>query len=213
MKPSPNAPPPVEAQLAHAIALVNAGRSAEARTLCERLDALGPPRHPAVLQLLAVICWQEHDPHAAWQYAQASLALRPDHPPTLVVASDAARALGRHEPARGLLERLVQLAPQHADAWFALSLVRQDLHDLAGAAQALREVLLRDPQRADAAVNLGIVLQDSGELDAAMRAYGRAYRLRDETFGRIANALANAPTGSLWLDLHALRDALRNAPA
>ena len=112
----------------------------------------------------------------------ASLALRPGHPPTVRVA---------------------------ADAWFEVSLKRHAKNDLAGEANALREVLRLVPERVEAEVNLGIALQDDGEIDEAMRAYGRAFRLREDTFGRIAHALATPNVGRLWLDLDALRAALR----
>jgi len=175
----------VEELLALAIRHVNAGQSGRARLLCEQAVATHPP-HPAVQQLLAVISLQEGDAAAAVELAAASLALRPDHAPTVRVA---------------------------ADAWFQLSLARHEAGDPAGEAQALREVLRLAPERVEAEVNLGLALQDGGEIDAAMRAYGRAYRAREETFGRITHALAAANVGRLWLSLDELRAALRNATA
>jgi hypothetical protein len=56
------------------------------------------------------------------------------------------------------------------------------------------------------------VLQEAGRMVEAMRAYGRAYRLREGSFGRIAHALSAAPMGQLWPDLDALGDALRGTP-
>ncbi|MEP6873248.1 MAG: tetratricopeptide repeat protein [Burkholderiales bacterium] len=175
----------VEELLVLAIRHVNAGRPDHARMLCEQAAATHPP-HPAVQQLLAVISLQEGDAAAAAELAVASLALRPDHAPTMRVA---------------------------ADAWFQLSLARHESGDLAGEAQALREVLGLAPERVEAEVNLGIVLQDSGQIDEAMRAYGRAYRAREDTFGRIAHALSASNVGRLWLSLEDLRVALRDAPA
>ena len=177
--------PSVEDLLALAIRHVNAGQRERARLLCDRAMASHPP-HPALQQLLAVISLQDGDAAAAVRYAAASLALRPDHAPTVRVA---------------------------ADAWFQLSLARHDQGDLAGEAQALREVLRLAPERVEAEVNLGIALQEGGDVDAAMRAYGRAYRARDDTFGRIAHALAAAHAGRLWLNLDDLRAALRHAAA
>lgn len=171
----------VEALLALAIRHVNAGQRDRARVLCDQAVASHPP-HPAVQQLLAVLCLHAGDAANAGVHAEASLALRPGHPPTLTIAND---------------------------AWFQRALTLHDQRDLAGAADALRRVLQRDPARAEAEVNLGIVLQEAGDIDAAMRAYGRAYRLREDSFGRIAHALANAQVGRLWLDLDALRGELR----
>ena len=175
----------VEAFLSLAIRHMNAGLRERARVLCEQADAMYPS-HPAVQQLLAVISLQAGDAAQASRHAEASLALRADHLPTLRVA---------------------------ADAWFQVALLRQDLHDLDGAEQALRRVLELNPDRAEAETNLGIVLQEQGRIDDAMRAYGRAYRLREDSFGRIAHALAAAPVGRLWLDLDALRAELRELPA
>jgi cytochrome c-type biogenesis protein CcmH/NrfG len=52
------------------------------------------------------------------------------------------------------------------------------------------------------------VLQENGDLDAAMRAYAQAYRLRPESFGKIAMALTSASHGKLWLDEAELRRTL-----
>ena len=173
----------IEELLGLAIRHVNAGQRDRARLLCEQAVTTHPP-HPAVQQLLAVIALQDGDAPAATELAAASLALRPGHAPTVKVA---------------------------ADAWFQCSLARHDERDLPGEVQALREVLRLAPERVEAEVNLGIALQDGGEIDEAMRAYGRAYRLREDTFGRIAHALASPNVGRMWLDLDALRAALRAA--
>lgn len=175
----------VEALLALAIRHVNAGQIDRARLLCEHAVQAHPP-HPAVQQLLAVMALQRGDAAGATEFASASLALRPAHAPTVRVASD---------------------------AWFQLSIERQARGDSAGEEHALRQVLALSPERAEAAVNLGVVLQERGAIDEAMGAYGRAYRLREDCFGRIAHALAVANTGRLWLNLDDLRAALRDAAA
>lgn len=173
----------VEECLALAIRLVNAGQPVRAKLVCEQARATHAP-HPAVLQLLAVIALQEGDATAAAEFATASLVLRPGHGPTLRVA---------------------------ADAWFQVSLARHADGDAAGEALALREVLELEPERVEAEVNLGMALQDKGQIAEAMRAYGRAYRAREDTFGRIAHALSSAHVGQLWLNLDDLRAALRAA--
>ena len=131
-----------------------------------------------------MISLQEGDAARAAELATASLGLRPDHAPTRRIA---------------------------ADAWFALSLQRHGARDRPGEIDALHEVLRHAPDRVEAEVNLGLALQESGALDDAMRAYGRAYRAREATFGRIAHAWASADSGRLWLDLGDLRAELRAA--
>ena len=202
--------PPVEELLALAIGLANAGQRERARIVCDKAAAEHAP-HPAVLQLLAFLDLQDGRPAEAARRAEASLALRPDHVPTLQLAGEAALALRQPAAAARALERAVALAPAHADAWFGLAQAREDLRDLPGAEAALERVLALRPERVEALVNLGIVLQAQGRLDDAMRRYGQAYRLREETFGRIAHALATPRTGRLWLDLDALRSELRAA--
>lgn len=198
----------IEDILSAAIGFTNTGQQAAARMLCEHAMA-SHPAHPAVLQLLALLDLQQGNVARAKHHAAASLALRADHVPTLLIASDVARAAGELHEALRLLERVVMQAPTLANAWFQIALIRQDLADLRGAAVALHEVLRIEPARADAEVNLGIVLQEIGQLEAAMQAYGRAYRLREATFGRIAHALATPNVGRLWLNLDDLRRALR----
>ena len=171
----------IEDLLGQAIAHLNAGQREHARRLCEQAVATHPP-HPAVQQLLAVMALQDGNALAATELASASLALRPTHTPTRRLA---------------------------ADAWFELSVQRHQRADLTGEIQALKAALKFAPERAEAEVNLGIALQDSGDIEAAMHAYGRAYRLRQDTFGRIAHALATPNVGRLWLNLEGLHAALR----
>jgi cytochrome c-type biogenesis protein CcmH/NrfG len=203
--------PQIADLVALAVRLVNADQPARARIVCEQAVAAWPA-HPAVHQLLAVLDMQAGQPASALSHATLSLRLRPDHVPTLLVQGDAALAQRDLPAASHALERAVALAPDNADAWFKVSLARQDQRDLDGAITALERVLATHPDRVDALVNLGIVLQESGRIDDALRAYGRAYRLRPQTFGRIAHALATPNVGRLWLDLDELRGELAKAP-
>ncbi len=200
----------VESLLALAIGHVNAGRRAQAKAICALAES-AHPAHPAVQQLRALLALQDGDSPGARRHAEASLALRPGHPPTLLIAGQAQHACRALHAALHSFEQLVVTTPSDPHAWFQLALVKQDLHDLPGAEQALRRVLQLAPQRADAGVNLGIVLQEQGQLEAALAAYGRAYVQREDTFGRIAHALAAGKVGRLWLDLDALRALLRGS--
>lgn len=201
-----------ESLLALAIGHVNAGRRGQAKAACTLAES-AHPAHPAVRQLLAVLALQDGDSHGARRHAEASLALRPGHSPTLLLAAQAQHACGALYAALHSFEQLALTTPSDHPVWFQIALIRQDLHDLAGAESALRRVLQLAPTRADAWVNLGIVLQAQGQLDAALQAYGRAYVLRDDTFGRIAHALASANVGRVWLDLGTLRATLRQSAA
>ena len=114
---------------------------------------------------------------------------------------------GETEIAAKFLERAAQKdAP--APVWFDLGLARQDLRDYAGAAVAYRKAIELKDDRTEAAFNLGVVLQETGRLDEAMHAYAKAYRLRPESFGKIAMALTSASHGQMWLDEASLRRTL-----
>jgi tetratricopeptide (TPR) repeat protein len=204
--------PSVEQTLDLAIRHFNAGQADRAQLLCEHAVATHPP-HAAVLQLLALLCMKDGQLDRAKESIAQSLALRVDHGPTLLLAGDIDRARGDVQAALASHARAVEVIPDRADAWFALALDRQDVRDFAGAASALQRVRSIAPPRAEVEVNLGIVLQESGRIDEAMRAYGRAYRLNDGTFGRIAHALSTPNAGRLWLNLDDLRMTLSDAPS
>ena len=140
----------------------------------------------------------------AWQ---AILKVIPQH-------QEAASRLGRlafedrdYATAASLLERATA-SEAPASTWFDLGLVRQDLRDYPGAADAYRKAIEIKPDHAEAALNLGIVLQEAGDPEAAMQAYRTAYRLRPNMFGSIAMALTSASHGRLWLDEAALKRSL-----
>jgi len=209
--PTPQAPQ-ITDLIALSIRLVNANQPERARIVCDQALAMFEP-HPAVHQLLAVLDLQDGHFARAREHAVRSLTLRPDHVPTLLVMGDATLAQHDVRAASQSFERAVQLAPGDPEAWFKAALARQDLHDLDGAIAALERVLAASPERVDALVNYGIVLQERGRIDEALRAYGRAFRLREQTFGRIAHALATPGTGRLWLNLDDLRAELRGQPA
>jgi len=177
------------AALAHLDQLPGGGATAEA--MLERARALG-------------LAGRIDEARAAWR---AVLAAVPQSHEAMARLGRLAWDLGDRAEARDYLERATR-GDCPASTWFDLGLVRQDLHDHSGAAEAFRAALDKKPDHAEAAVNLGVSLQESGDLDGAMRAYARAYRLKPATFGAIAMALTSAPHGRLWLDEAALRNAL-----
>jgi tetratricopeptide (TPR) repeat protein len=170
----------IEQGLARAVTLYNGGRRPEAQALCDTL-LRAAPGHPAVHQLLAVLCLDSGEPLQATRHIERSLHARPGHAPSEKIG---------------------------AQAWFAQSLAVHETRAPEAEEAALRRALALWPEHVEACVNLGILLQASGRLAEAMPWYARAYRLREDTFGRIANALCSEPTGALWLDLEALRASL-----
>jgi tetratricopeptide (TPR) repeat protein len=190
--------------------------------LCRTLLDLGDASLDAMLDHTAT-----RHPAQATEWQQLGLALQRAQRPVAALAafSRAARAdptlaaahfgcglllrdAGRMTEARTALQQAVALDPTAVGAWFALGLTCQDLQDETAAARAFRVALRERPSFAEAAVNLGIALQRQGDMPAAMEAYRSAIRIRPDTFGRIAQAVTAARTGTLWLDPAAFRCAL-----
>jgi tetratricopeptide (TPR) repeat protein len=116
--------------------------------------------------------------------------------------------LGELAAARAELEPILASNAAGANLWFCYGLICQDSRDTAAAITAYRRTLHLSPELAEAHVNLGICLQQTGDIAAAKASFGRAMRLRSDTFGRIAQALPSAPRGELWLDSERLRQSL-----
>jgi tetratricopeptide (TPR) repeat protein len=144
---------------------------------------------------------------------RAAIALAPENDEALFKLGVCLRRLGDRDGAAAALTRAAALGPANGDILFALGLLYQDQRDFAAAAGAYERALALRPAFAEAAVNLGICRQETGDLAAAKAAYGLALTLRPESFGRIAQALAAAPFGEVWLDVAALRDSLRGSLA
>lgn len=204
--------PSAEQFLELAIRHVNANQGERAMVLCE-LAVKAHPLHPAVRQLLAQLQFDTGSLDEAATHIAASLAVRPDHAPSLFIAGVVARVQGRLVDAAQALSQAAMIAPTHEKVWFELALVRQDLGDFDSAAEALQHLLRIAPPRAEVEVNLGIVLQEAGRVEEALLAYSRAYRLCEDTFGRIAHALSTPSAGRLWLNLDDLHAALRGQAA
>ena len=162
--------------LARAVALVNAGDTGGARVLCEQ-ELQAHPRQPGLLQLLGHIYLQQDDPQRAAQCAYASLALRPDHGPTLLLAGDAARALGDLPAALKHHEHAWRRTPERADASTALGLSLRAAGRMAEAGQALAHAVTLDPARIDAWFALALVRQDLHDYAGAEKALRRLLKI------------------------------------
>jgi tetratricopeptide (TPR) repeat protein len=144
-------------------------------------------------------------PVEAVEAYRAAAALAPESAEAMLRLGLCERRGGNVERATTAIGRAVVLDPNNSNAWFALGLVEQDRHRFIAAGGAYRRALDIRPDFAEAAVNLGTCHQEIGDVAAAKAAYRLALQLRPDTFGRIAQALAAAPTGEIWLDAAALR--------
>lgn len=153
------------AELAPVIALVRAGRFAEAEAAA-RMRVVAQPRNVEALSLLARLCLQNDRIEDAIGFAERLVALTPAEPGALVLCGRALRAAGRHEEAAQRYRSALAMAPASVDAWIGLGMALRP-HDPAGARDALERACALDPRHRQARLNLANVLADMSDLDQA----------------------------------------------
>jgi predicted Zn-dependent protease len=112
----------IEATLAQAIQHYNGGRPVDAESLCRSLLP-GHATQPALLQLLAVLCHERGALAEARGFVEASLAARPGHGPTLMVAALIRQDQQEPAAAQSALEQVLQQQPGHVPARVNLGIV------------------------------------------------------------------------------------------
>ena len=85
---------------------------------------------------------------------------------------------GRHTQALADLERLVQLAPDQASAWFNLGYVQELLNDLPAAAESFAQAVTIEPNMDRAWYGLGLCHIRQGQWDEAVSALQRTTELQ-----------------------------------
>jgi tetratricopeptide (TPR) repeat protein len=155
-----------------ALAELRAGRIEKAELLCERI-LHSAPRDPAAHQLAATIAFRGWRLDEAARRANASLALRPDHAPTLILAARVARAAGDPAEARGWLERAARLAPDRPEPAFLTCAMLIESGE--GEARSVVEDLMRRfPGFAEGLREIGEALRKAGRPEIAVLAFARA---------------------------------------
>jgi tetratricopeptide (TPR) repeat protein len=158
--------------LATAVAALNNGELSQAHAWSLRLLELTPD-DPAVLQLAAAVALAMDRGEDASRSARASLARRPDHVPTLVLAGRAARLGGDLAEAVTCLRRAASLEPGRAEAAFLLCVTLLEQGEKEANAM-LQDLLERFPNEASGWRMLGDSLSAMDKPDAALSAYARA---------------------------------------
>ena len=178
------------------------------------------PDDPAVHQLLAEVALRRGEMAHAMLSATESLARRPDHVPTLLLAGRAARAAENLAGASASSAAPTVLAPDRADAAFLTCATLLELGD-PEAGTLLQRLLESFPDDSAGWSLLGDALQRAGKMEAALAAFTRAARadpsvavnLRcgavlellgrfDEALDAYRRAMQMAPeSGEAWLKL------------
>ena len=186
--------PTPEDTVRRATAAFNAGRSDEARQLCEQ-GLSRQPGEPMLGHLLAAVLFSKGEIEAARGHIAASLTRRPDHAAARLLAARVARAAGDFDGALSHLDRAIAIAPQRE-----MFLEKARTLDQAAlrpqARQAWRAILEIIPGSIEAAARLGRLAWEDGDHAAAVSLLERA-------------AQAEAPA-SVWFDLGLARQDARD---
>lgn len=184
----------VEDIVQRAAGAFNAGRSDDARRLCEQ--GLGRvPDDPTLNHLMAAMLFASGAADAAAAHIATCLRARPDHMPARLLAARIARARQDHA---GALTHLDAALRDGTTAALLIERARIIDHfgDGAGRRDAWRAALDADPHCHEAMARLGRLLWEDGDAATAARLLARA-------------VTTDAPA-SAWFDLGLARQDLRD---
>ncbi len=131
------------------------------------------PRDPAVHQLRAAISLRRQRFGEAARWAHSCLALRSDHPPALILAGRAAKALDDPAQALQMFRRAAQGDPAKAEAAFLVCVTLLEQADPEANAR-LSDLLQRFPADAEGWYDIGVALRKAGQFEGALVAFTRA---------------------------------------
>ena len=174
-----NGDPRGKTDLPTAIAHYEAGRLAEARTLCGKILNIHPA-HAPTRHLLGVICLQtDRIDEAVSQLSQAA-DLAPGNPQIIVACGGAFQAAGRLKTAEQHYRQALAINPELPDAHNNLGTVLLDLNRPKEAMAPLENALDLNPDYVDALYNLGNAHGACGNPERAIEQYRRALSLVPE---------------------------------
>ena len=165
-------------QFAAAIRHLQAGRAADAESVCRTILAVAPD-HADSLHLLGILAHQADRNAAAVEHLRKAIALNDRVPQCHFNIALAYFALGRLQDAKGHYQRALALNPNYAEAHNNLGsvLLTQGRPDEA-IAQFQRSLALK-PSLFEAQINFGKALLAKGSMEAALSVLVRALEARD----------------------------------
>ena len=115
-----------------------------------------------------------------WLRSPAPPACVPSFGPAYVNLCVAQRELKLLTEALANCEQGAQLSPDEAESWFNLGRVRYELHDLAGARDALAKAVSLNPQGFDENLQYALMLISNGETAEAVPYLQKAHNLHPQ---------------------------------
>jgi cytochrome c-type biogenesis protein CcmH/NrfG len=158
--------------LAEALKALADGSDAKADDIAEAL-LLRWPEDAGVHQLMATIALRRSKPADAEHWALTSLASRPDHFATLMLAAHAARALGNWQRALAKFQRAAELEPTRPEAAFG-SAITSIAIDPSQAPVVVDDLSRRFPDPSSAWAEVGGALEGNRQWELAAQAFALA---------------------------------------
>jgi predicted O-linked N-acetylglucosamine transferase (SPINDLY family) len=185
-----------EAQFNQALALLRAGRGAEALALAQRLL----PKHPsnaALNHLLAMVHLSQGRADQAEYFAQRATELTPRDASAWSTLGAAQNAQKKSAQAERAFARATELKPDLPAAWAGLGTARAMQRENPGAREAFERALALAPAHFDARVNAARLTLDSGrpeDAGAHVRALEASLPERDVSPGVLTARLLTCTT-------------------
>ena len=193
------APANARAQNNLGVALLDAGRTSEARAAFARAVEI-QPHHAFALHNLGTVLLQEGRNEEAAGAFRRAVAASPDSAESYMGLGVALTQLNRSTEAEPIFEKALRIDADLVDAGIQLARLRRGAGREADAIALLRDSVTRHPELADAHYELGISLEKRGDLTAALVEMETAARLRPEwmparlALGNLFTRLNRAPS-------------------
>jgi len=197
--------------LSHALGALANGEDATAVEMAANLLRQWP-QDASVHQLMAAIALRQSRPLDAERWALSSLALRPDHFATLMLAAAAARANGDGSRALERYARAAGLEPSRPEAAFGVTVAAIAL-DSAAASGAFGALRRRFPDPSPAWGEVGAACERAGKGELAAEAYGLAMKAQPSARLGVRLGAALQSLGRRGEAVATYQTALRLAPA
>jgi Flp pilus assembly protein TadD len=165
--------------LARAVALFQAGRTAEAEPLVRAIVAANP-RLDIAWNLLGGVLATLGDREGAERAYRRAISLKPNVPEPYFNLGRMLEDSRRLEEALACYRRAVALRPAFVEARNNLGNALAAAGDADGALEAYSAVLAHDPGNADAHANMGLTLQERGDPEGAQAHYAAALHERPD---------------------------------
>jgi tetratricopeptide (TPR) repeat protein len=196
--------------LSRALAALRADRLDEADALARSL-LQAAPRDPAAHQLAANVAFRRGFFAEAEARAASSLALRPGHAPTLMLAGRAARSCENSGRAKDWFRLASQTSEGGAEAWFQLGVAEIECDD-PNVSSTLATLVARYPADAAGWREIGGAFMRAQHFDAAQNAFARAVEASDDPSHALNLGLALLACGRAEGAVVVLRRVQEGAP-